>query len=367
MANKKQPKWQAQLGELDGRLLELLNERARLARQAGTACRTPEAWQAFALWEASVAERLAALNRGPLSTAALKAVCREIAADTLAQHKETLNVAFLGPSATFSHQAALNRFGAAAHYLPCATIPDVFDAVCRGKAGFGVVPVENSTEGAITYTLDMFADVDVSICAEINLEIHQHLLCRCSPEEVEVVYSHPSVFGQCREWLRRHLPQARMVQVTSTTEAASRAAAEEGAAALAGLLAAERYNLPVRAGNVEDRAENRTRFFVIRKGGSSAATGNDKTSLLFGVKDRVGALLDSLEPFRRHKITLSFIESRPSRRRNWQYQFFIDILGHAADPQVKQAIEELSEHCQFVKCLGSYPRAAAAEAGPGKT
>ncbi len=358
MPKKKPSAAQEQIGKLDRQLLELLNERIRLARRADAGCRTQDARRELALWEAAAAERMAAANDGPLPAETLKAVYRELAAGAQAGRREALTVAFLGPSATFSHQAALGRFGAAANYLPCATIPEVFDAVCRGKAAFGVVPVENSTEGAVTYTLDVFAEVDVTICAEIHQEIHQHLLCRCAVEDVQVVYSHPSVFGQCREWLRKNLPQARLVPVTSTTEAASRAAAEEGAAALAGVLASERYGLPVRGDNIEDRTENLTRFFVIRRGAVCAPSGNDKTSLLFGVKDRVGALLDSLEPFRRHKISLSFIESRPSRRRNWEYQFYIDIAGHMQDAPVKAALEELSEHCQFVKCLGSYPRAA---------
>lgn len=266
-------------------------------------------------------------------------------------------IAFLGPLATFSHQAVLNHFGPGVELLPCPTIPDVFEAVCQGRATAGVVPVENSTDGTITYTLDTFAEADASICAEIQLEIHQYLLCRGEPKDVQVVYSHPSVFGQCREWLKQNLPQARLVQVTSTTEAASRAAAEPGTAALSGRLAAEQYKLPVRAERVEDRPDNLTRFFVIRKGAAiPAPSGHDKTSLLITVKDRVGALLDILEPFRRHGINLSFIESRPSRRRNWEYLFYLDIAGHIQDAPVRAALADLAPVCEQVRCLGSYPR-----------
>lgn len=265
-------------------------------------------------------------------------------------------VAFLGPAATFTHQAALQQFGPKAKLMPCASIAEVFDAVSRGQAGCGVVPVENSTEGAVSYTLDMFADSPVRICAEIFLPIHHHLLCRCALSEIRVIYSHPHVFGQCRNWLRRYLPDVTHCDVASTTEAARRAAAEENAAAIAADLASEIYGIPVRERSIEDNPGNMTRFFVI---GSSSArpTGNDKTSLLLGIRDRVGALLDSLEPFRRQKISLSFIESRPSRRRNWEYQFYIDIVGHTEDANVRTALGELTELCEFVKCLGSYPRA----------
>ncbi len=267
-------------------------------------------------------------------------------------------VAFLGPRATFSHQAALGRFGREAVYLPQLSIADVFEAVSRGEASFGVVPVENSTEGAVTYTLDMFADSDATICAELRQEIHHHLLCRCRPEEVKTVYSHPHVFGQCRRWLHQNLPRAVQVPLASTTEAAARAAAEEGAAALAGPLAAETYGVPARASNVEDCAGNQTRFFVIRPvaGGMPAPTGRDKTSLILGVRDRVGALLDSLEPFRRHGVNMTFIESRPSRRKNWEYLFYVDVAAHMSDAGLRAALAEVADHCEFVKCLGSYPR-----------
>ncbi len=269
-------------------------------------------------------------------------------------------VAFLGPAATFSHQAALRHFGETAHYLPCASIAEVFDAVAAGKAARGVVPVENSTEGAVSYTLDMFADSPVRICAEVYLPIHHHLLCRCAATEVRVIYSHPHVFGQCRKWLQATLPYVPCVDVSSTTDAARRAGAELGAGALAGELAACEYKVPIKAQNVEDSAGNLTRFFVIGSG-ATRPTGDDKTSLLFGIRDRVGALLDSLEPFRRNGVNMSFIESRPSRKANWQYQFYVDVSGHAEDAPVQAALRELEELCQFVKCLGSYPRAALPE------
>ncbi|MFA4944995.1 MAG: prephenate dehydratase [Lentisphaeria bacterium] len=265
--------------------------------------------------------------------------------------------AFLGPEGTFTHQAAIRHFGAAARFLSCASIADVFEAVDRGQAEFGVVPVENSTEGAVSYTLDMFADSPARICAEIFLPIHHHLASSCELRALKTLYSHPQVFGQCRHWLRRHLPAVALVEAPSTSEAARRAAAEPACAgALASELAAQQCGLTIRERNIEDHPGNLTRFFVI---GSHLPppSGHDKTSLLFGIRDRVGALLDSLEPFRRNQVSLSFIESRPSRRRNWEYQFYVDILGHCDDPPVRAALAELAVICEFVKCLGSYPRA----------
>jgi chorismate mutase/prephenate dehydratase len=347
--------WQAQVEELDAEILALLNRRAMLSRQGDAFVADPATRQELELWQADTSRRLCALNRGPLRNETLQAILRDLLAGE-PPGGMAVTVAFFGPAATFTNQAALAKFGARASYLARPTIADVFDAVSRGQATFGVVPVENSTEGAVTHTLDMFADVNVRICAEVNMFIHHHLLCRCGKEELQVVYSHPQVFGQCRKWLRQHLPQVPLIEVASTAEAAARCAVEGHAGALAGALAAERYAVPVREQNIEDVSGNVTRFLVIGTG-ETAPTGNDKTSLLFGVKDRVGALFDSLEPFRRHQISLSFIESRPSRRKQWEYHFYVDLLGHGLDPGVREALEELSEHCQFVKILGSYPRA----------
>ena len=347
--------WQQQVDQLDRKILELLNRRLTLTAAGQELRRDARADEAMSLWESNTTERLSAVNAGPVRAETLRSIYRELQTASLAARRK-LTVAFFGPSGTFTHQAALAKFGNGVHYLSRPTIPDVFDAVARKQATFGVVPVENSTEGAVTHTLDMFADVNVRICAEANMVIHHHLLCRCRKEELQVVYSHPQVLGQCRKWLRLNLPQVPLVEALSTTEAASRCAAEESAGALAGALAAELYNLPICDSNIEDLAGNLTRFLVIGDQ-ETAPTGNDKTSLLFGVKDRVGALLDSLEPFRQHEISLTFIESRPSRRKTWEYHFYVDFLGHVSDPAIRQALDELGEHCQYVKILGSYPRA----------
>jgi chorismate mutase/prephenate dehydratase len=285
----------------------------------------------------------------------LQAVCREIWSGAV-QLEAPMKIAFLGPLATFTHQAALSTFGDSVEYAEQPTIADVFDAVSRGEVEYGVVPVENSTEGSVTYTLDMFTDTDLKICAELNLPIHHCLLCRGEKSDVKTLYSHSQVFGQCRRWLQRNMPDVHLIEVSSTTEAAVRASKEENAGALASALAAERYELPIREANIEDSRDNTTRFLVLGRE-NRPATGDDKTSLLMAIRHRVGALYDSLLPFGKHGVNLTFIESRPSKRKNWEYYFFVDFIGHVSEERVQKVLAELAEHCQFVKILGSYPRA----------
>ena len=331
----------AEIDRLDQQILALLNQRYGVVKAIGEIKRRMSLETFAPERESELLTRLCRMNNGPM--------------------KNETTVAFLGPALTFSHQAALARFGSSIRYVPQQTIADVFEAVSRGRVNYGVVPVENSTEGAVTYTLDMFVDTTVKICAEVNMAVHHNLLGRCRKEELQVLYSHPQVLGQCRRRLHREFPNLPLVEVASTTEAASRCGNEPFAGALASALAADYYHLNILAENLEDLTDNVTRFLVL---GSQTpkATGNDKTSVLFVVRDRVGALYDSLAPFRAHEINLTFIESRPSRRKSWEYYFFIDVLGHTADANVQTALEELGEHCQFVKILGSYPRAADASA-----
>lgn len=292
---------------------------------------------------------------GAVPEGVLRAVFREIYSGT-SQLVEPVTVAYLGPQATFTHQAALSRFGTTAVYMPQKTIGDVFDAVRRGRVLFGVVPVENSTEGAVTHTLDMFVDSEVSICAEIVMAIHHNLLCNGPTDELTTVFSHPQVFGQCRGWLQENLRHVSLVEMSSTTEAAMRCAREPGTGALASRLAADQFNLAVKAEDIEDCTHNTTRFFVLGSERSSS-TGDDKTSLVFAVRDRVGALYDCLRAFSRNNVNLTMIESRPSRRRSWEYVFFVDVSGHMEDPGMAAAMENLQRHCQFVRIIGSYPRA----------
>ncbi len=340
---------------LDEQIVDLLNQRYRVVQEVGRRKQQQSSRIYVPEREAEVFQRLCALNQGPMPNKTLRAIFREVMSGALAL-EHPLVVAFLGPPTTFTHQAAMAKFGSSVNYIPQKTITEVFESVARAEATYGVVPVENSTEGAVTHTLDKLADSDTQICAEINMAIHHNLLGHCAPKEMTVIYSHPQVFGQCRRWLHENVPGIPLVEVASTTEAAKRCAQEPGSGALASHLAAAEYELPILFSNIEDVVGNTTRFLVLGNQ-DSGPTGNDKTSLLFVVRDRVGALHESLKPFHEHKISLSMIESRPSRRRNWEYYFFVDILGHISDKTIKRAVDELADTCQFVKVLGSYPRA----------
>jgi len=265
-----------------------------------------------------------------------------------------VKIAYMGPVATFSHLAALKKFGSLVEYIPCNSINDAFLNVERGLVDYGVVPVENSIEGAVTHTLDMLVDSDLKICAQIILDISHNLLAKCVMKHIKRVYSNPQVFGQCRLWLNENLPHAEQIEVSSTTRAAQIAAKEKNSACIASSLAAEVYNLKVVAADIEDSPHNITRFLVIGNA-DVPQTGNDRTSILFSIKDRVGALHEMLLPFKKHKINLTKIESRPSKKKAWDYLFFVDFKGHYKDNNAKKALSELEEKCKFLKVLGSYP------------
>ena len=265
-------------------------------------------------------------------------------------------VAYMGPPSSFTHQAALRHFNAASSFLPSDGIAAVFRAVAEHQADYGVVPVENSNEGMVSYTHDMFIDAGVRICAEVYLDIHHCLLSLGGLDTVRKVYSMPMVWGQCRTWLARHLPNVDQADVYSTARAAELAAKEPGSAAIASSLAATIYHLRTLARHIEDNAHNITRFLVIGTKDAPKAA-RSKTSLLFSIKDSAGALYGALKPFRDARINLTRIESRPSRLKPWEYYFFVDFLGHADDPAAARAIRLLATHCNFVKVLGSYPNA----------
>ncbi len=319
------------LAAIDRQIARLLTARvARAARDAGA---TPAA----------------------VPAAAVNAVLHTVAAATQAALTPA-NVAYFGQPTTFSHQAAIVHFGHGNQYTPFETIGDVFRAVAKGAAQFGVVPIENSNEGAVTHTLDMFIDADVSICAEVLLDIHHHLMSRQPLRAIRTVYSHPMGLAQCRRWLSTNLGGARCVETYSTAHAAAQAARTRGAAAIAGELAAQACGLKILARCIEDYTQNVTRFLVIGRT-PAPRTRADKTSLLFSIKDRPGALYHALKPFKDGNVNMTKIESRPSRLKAWEYYFFADILGHADDADVKQALERLQRQCNFVKVLGSYPAA----------
>ena len=346
-------KLRKKIDSLDAKLISLLNLRAKVTKDIGKikidkgkSIYSPER-------EIQVLRKVAGLNKGPLEKGALEAIYREVMSASLALEK-SLTIAYLGPKASFANLAALKRFGSQVDYSACNSIADIFTQVERGEADYGVVPVENSIEGAVSHTLDVFVDSELKICSQIVLDVSHNLLSNCPKEKVRRVYSNPYVFGQCRSWLQKNLPCAELIDVASTTRAAEMAKKDANSAAIASTLASKVYGLKVLASGIEDSAHNITRFFVI--GATDVErTGHDKTSLFFSVKDRVGALYDMLLPFRKYRINLTKIESRPSKKKAWEYYFFIDILGHQDDEKVKKALHELGKKCNYVKILGSYP------------
>jgi len=343
----------AKVDEIDRKLVELLNDRAELVLEIGKLKKTTteEAYQPHR--EKEVYDKVVALNKGPLTEQCLRAIYREVMSGSLALEMP-ITIAYLGPSGTFSQQAARMKFGDSVAYLPVDTIEDVFAAVTKGTAGYGVVPIENSTGGGITDTLDMFMESECKVCAEIVLHIGHNLLAKSSLEEVTRVYSKPQVFTQCQRWLRTHLPNAELHQALSTAEAAQRAASEGGAAAIASKEAAREYGLKIVTPDIQDAHRNVTRFFVLGQN-YAKPSGNDRTSLMFSVRDEAGALCDMLVPFKIHNINLTRIESRPSRRAIWDYYFFVDLEGHSDDTHVRAALGELRKKCATLKILGSFP------------
>ncbi len=347
------PEHRKAIDKFDTQLIKLLNERTRhvlaigeIKRKAGEEIYAPHR-------ERAVLQRLCRKNQGPITNASLRAIYREIMSSALSLEK-SLTVAYLGPEATFTHQAAIRRFGASLLYSPQKTISDVFTEVSKNRADYGVVPVENSTEGVVTHTLDMFVDSDLKIVAQIILPV-QHCLVSNSPRaQIKKLYVHPQALGQCRGWVQANLPRVEIMESSSNARAAELAAKEKGAAAIAGVLAAERYDVPVLDYDIQDNVANATRFLVLGRQ-CSPPTGDDRTSIMYSLVDRVGALYQALAPFRRYRINMTKIESRPSKRKAWEYFFFVDCDGHYEDRRVAKAIAQLSEHCSYVKVLGSYP------------
>jgi chorismate mutase/prephenate dehydratase len=264
-------------------------------------------------------------------------------------------VAYLGPRATFTHLACLQKFGNSAQYLPVASIKEVFNEVERDRAHFGIVPIENSTEGVVNHTLDMFIDSNLVIYGEVLQEVSHHLLSKTGRmEDIKTIYSHPHAIAQCRNWLETNVPKIPVAEVPSTARAAELSANDSTVAAIASELAAELYGLKVVRSRIEDNVNNFTRFLVLSQK-PPERTGKDKTSVMLSVKDKVGALYDLLRPFASNGINLTKIESRPSRRKAWEYIFFVDIEGHVDEDRVKKALEEIKGRCLFMKILGSYP------------
>jgi len=345
-------KFRVQIDSIDDELLRLFNQRASLAQQIGhakqgSAVLRPER-------EAQVLQRMVNANQGPLSAQSVSTLFTEIMSHCRAL-EEPLSVAYLGPQGTFTETAMFKRFGHACRGMSCASIDEVFHKVESGEARYGVVPVENSTEGAIGRTLDLLLQSPLRLCGEVLLAVHQCLLAQDKDlARIQRVYSHPQSLGQCQDWLNTHLPHAERVSVASNAEAASLAAKERHSAAIAGKQAAERFGIPVQAANIEDDPRNTTRFLVIGNQ-DVAASGKDKTSLVISAPNRPGAVHDLLVPFAKHGVSMSKLESRPAKSGLWEYVFFVDIEGHQADAKVAAALKELKQVAAFVKILGSYP------------
>jgi len=370
------PKHRRAIDRLDAQIVRLLNERTRhvlaigdMKLKAGEEIYAPHR-------ERAVLERICQLNQGPMTDEQLRAVYREVMSSALALEK-TMTIAYLGPEATFTHQAAIRRFGSSLKYSPQKTITDVFNEVSKRSADYGVVPVENSTEGVVTHTLDMFVDSDLKIVSQIVLPISHCFVSRYPQEKIKRIYVHPQTLGQCRDWLQKHFPNAEIVETSSNSKSAERATepaypfitkkdkkgipvitadtkSHIGTGAITSELAAEKYKLPILVQDIQDNAANATRFLVLGRQ-CSPPTGDDRTSLMISVADKAGALHEAIAAFRRYKINMTKIESRPSKRKAWEYFFFIDCDGHAQDRKVARAIQSLGEHCNFVKTLGSYP------------
>ncbi len=344
------------IDEIDSQILKLLNRRAELVIEIGRLKAEQNLDFHVPQREEEIYARLTGENLGPFPSQAVRPVFREVISACLSL-EHPLRVAYLGPRATFSHLAAMERFGLSAQFLAVRSIGDVFAEVEKGNADYGVVPVENSTEGIVSHTLDRFVDSSLLICGEVVVETALHLMGRASSlAEIRQIYSHPHALAEARKWLETHSAHLPVVETSSTAAAAETAATEPGAAAIASELAASLYGLNILQRRIEDHPNNLTRFLVIGRK-ATAPTASDKTSILFSIKDRVGALHRMLLPFAEHQINLTKIESRPSKQRVWEYVFYVDFEGHATEPRVQRALEIFRDECIFLKVLGSYPRA----------
>jgi len=345
-----------EIDQIDRQVLELLNRRASIAKEIGMHKQRTKNSYFIPERESQVFNKLVTANKGPLPDASLRAIYREIISASRALEK-SLCVAYWGPPATNTHMASIRKFGSSCDFIPTDTIPDVFSEVERELADYGVVPIENSTEGVINHTLDTFLTSKLKICSEIYLPITHNLLSRASDlSEITRVYSIPTAAAQCREWLRGHLPTAEIIDVSTTAKGAQLCTNEPTSAAIATTLAAEVYDLDLLAEHIEDNPQNRTRFLVVGTN-EPAPSGRDKTSIMFSVQHRSGSLFHAMSVFDKYDINLTMIESRPTKLTPWEYVFFIDCQGHVKDQPLQKALAALKEHTLFVAVLGSYPEA----------
>jgi len=347
------PEHRKAIDKLDAKIVRLLNERTQHVLEIG-AIKFKAGEEIYAPHrELAVLQRVCRLNKGPITNDAIRAIYREIMSSALSLQK-TMRIAYLGPEATFTHQAAIRRFGSSLRYGPQKTITDVFAEVSKNRADYGVVPIENSTEGVVTHTLDMFVDSDLKIVSQIVLRVQHCLLSNSRKTQIKKLFAHPQALAQCRAWVQNNLPRVEIIETSSNARSAELASTEGDTAAIAGLLAAEKYGLRVVEYDIQDNAANATRFLVLGRQ-CSPPTGRDRTSRMMSLVDKVGALHRALAAFRRYRLNMTKIESRPSKRKAWEYFFFIDCDGHVSDHKVAKAVAELELQCSFVKVLGSYP------------
>jgi chorismate mutase/prephenate dehydratase len=343
-----------QVDHIDRELVALINQRAKLAHKIGQIKDTAGQRTYDPVREEEVLARTSMLNKGPLCDTSVQAVFREIISGSRALEKK-MRVAYLGPAYSYSHLAAIHRFGQAVELVGVGNFAAVFEEVNRGHAEFGLVPIENSTDGRVADTLDMFTRLPVKICGEVQLRIHHHLLGRCTRDEVQEIYSRPQALSQCRNWLAKHHPTARTIEVTSTSTAAQLAQDKPGAAAIASVQAGTHYGLNSLAENIEDNPGNVTRFAVIGDH-CAARTGHDKTALMFEIEHRPGALADALTLFKRNRLNLTWIESFPIPRTEGGYLFFVELEGHQNDKRLDRAIQQLGRRSVRLVVLGSYAK-----------
>ncbi len=363
MSDEKLQQLRDQIDQIDDQLLDLFNRRAAcavtVAEVKRDAIENPEDSIDFFRpdREAQVIQRIKSGNQGPLSDDEVGRLVREVMSACLAL-EQPLKIAYLGPEGTFTQTAALKHFGHSVSTVPMSSIPDVFSSVESGHADYGLVPVENSTEGVISHTLDMFIDSDLKVCGEVEIRIHHHLANRSQDvSKIRHIYSHQQSFAQCRHWLDQNFPAIERIPVSSNAEAARVASQDETVAAICGLPAVEIFDLQICFESIEDLSDNTTRFVIIGNQ-DVAPSGDDKTSLLISTKNYPGALLGLLQPLADNKISMNKIESRPAPDRKWEYIFFIDIDGHQQSANVSQALDELKQQAALFKVLGSYPRAS---------
>jgi len=346
-----------EVDDLDARLLDLLNRRMEVVREIG---RVKDAGGSLGPLDTSrereVLDRLAKLNRGPLDPDGLAGIFREVMSAARRLQRPTRS-AYFGPEATFTHLAAMKYFGKGADLVPQRSIGEVFEAVEKGKCDYGVVPIENSTEGVVNYTLDLLYATSLKLCGEIYLEITHNLVSlEGVREKIERIYSHPQPIAQCREWLAKNMPNVPVLEAQSTAAAAQKAQEDASGAAITSMYAAQLYGLKVACERIEDNPRNYTRFALLGKQ-DCEPTGSDKTSVLFATGHVPGALYAALAPFAKRGINLTKLESRPVKAQAWRYIFFVDLEGHIKDEGMRETLEELRQVCEYVKLLGSYPQA----------